>query len=268
MLEARDLTLHLGRTPVLQGVRLNARHGEVTIIVGPNGSGKTSTLKALTGELGFSGTVKMHGRDITAMRPAELAGVRAVLPQKTRMAFPFNVREVVQMGLIAGLDAGRSTLPDAALARVGLAGFGPRFYHELSGGEQQRVQLARTLVQVWKPVVDGVSCWLFLDEPVAALDIAHQLQVMETARDFAARGGGVLAVMHDLNLTAMFAHSVALMEAGRVAIQGAPHEVLTDTHLSRAYGCPVRINTPPTDTVMPYLLPQAAGVACGPTGET
>lgn len=258
MLQAENICVRMGRKEILRDLALTAQADEVTAIVGPNGSGKTTLLKTLTGEVAHTGRIRLFGADLDAMRPEDLAGLRAVLPQQTRLAFPFNVLEVVRLGLMSGLDADRADLPSQALARVGLAGYEPRFYHELSGGEQQRVQLARVLVQVWEPLRDGIPRWLFLDEPVSALDIAHQLQVMQIAADFASRGGGVIAVMHDLNLTAMFAQSVVLMQAGRVAIQGRPEAVLTDDYLSHAYDCPVRINTAPQNARIPYILPQAA----------
>ncbi len=137
--------------------------------------------------------------------------------------------------------------------------FEGRFFQELSGGEQQRVQLARVLAQVWTPMHEGVPRWLFLDEPVSALDIGHQLQVMRIARDFADQGGGVVAVMHDLNLTAMFSDSVALIAEGGVLQQGGPEEVLCDALLSRAYRCQIRVNTQPGQGV--FLLPHAASLA-------
>ena len=110
------------------------------------------------------------------------------------------------------------------MARVDLAGFGARFYQELSGGEQQRVQLARVLCQVWTPVLEGRPRYLFLDEPVSSLDIKHQLVIMDIARDFARRGGGVVAILHDLNLTAMYADRVLVMKRGRVAASGSPRK--------------------------------------------
>lgn len=259
MLNAQGISVRIGRKQILHGVDFTAAPGAMTAIVGPNGSGKTTLLKALTGEYDYDGRVDIDGADLAALPPVHLAGLRGVLPQQTRLAFPFNVLEVVRMGQLSGVDADRPDLPLRALARVGLTGFETRFYHELSGGEQQRVQLARVLVQVWQPVRDGTPRWLFLDEPVSALDIGHQLQVMQIAADFAAGGGGVVAVMHDLNLTAMFARSVALMDGGHICIQGAPGRVLTNENLSRAYHCPVRINTAPLDAAVPYVLPQAAG---------
>ena len=165
--------------------------------------------------------------------------------------------EVIRLGLTAGISAGRDRLPLRALEAVGLAGYGGRFYQELSGGEQQRVQLARVLTQVWEPVAQGMPRWLLLDEPVSSLDIGHQLMVMELLRDYVARGGGVIAVMHDLNLTAMFADAVTMVHRGEIAATGAPAEVLTDAILSHAYRCNLRVNCEPPKGGT-WLLPHAA----------
>ncbi|MEM6324148.1 MAG: heme ABC transporter ATP-binding protein [Pseudomonadota bacterium] len=256
MFEARDISLVLGRRQILFDVDFTAAAGQVTCIVGPNGSGKTTLLKALTGEIGYSGRVSLDGQALDAVPTWWLAARRAVLPQSTRLAFPFNVFEVVRLGLLSAAEP-RPSLVAQALARVGLQGFEARYYHELSGGEQQRVQLARVLVQVWEPVSQDGPRWLFLDEPVSSLDLGHQLEVMDVARDFADRGGGVIAVMHDLNLTAMYADSIALMMDGRCAIQGSAAAVLTDARLSEAYGCTVRVGAVPQSAV-PFVLPQAA----------
>jgi iron complex transport system ATP-binding protein len=257
MLEATGITVRFGRRAILQGVDFRARPGELTAIVGPNGSGKTTLLRALTGDLSPGGRVRLNGQDIATLRPWVLAGLRGVLPQVTPLAFPFTAAEVVRLGLTGGIEAAEADLVPRALARVGLAGFEHRYYQELSGGEQQRVQLARVLAQVWHPTAHGQPRWLFLDEPVSSLDIGHQLQVMRVARDHAERGGGVVAVMHDLNLTAMFADRVALLAEGRVLGHGRPAGVFRDEALSRAYRCPIRVNTPPEGGT--YLLPHVAG---------
>ncbi|SIO55994.1 iron complex transport system ATP-binding protein [Rhodovulum sp. ES.010] len=257
MLDATHIHVRLGRRAILHGVDFRARPGELTAIVGPNGSGKTTLLRALTGDLSRGGRVRLNGQDLATLRPWVLAGLRAVLPQATPLAFPFTAAEVVRLGLMGGTEAAETDLVPKALARVGLAGFEGRYYQELSGGEQQRVQLARALAQVWHPTPHGQPRWLFLDEPVSSLDIGHQLQVMQVARDYADQGGGVVAVMHDLNLTAMFADRVTLLAEGRVLGRGAPAEVLCDDLLSRAYRCPIRVNTPPAGGT--FLLPHAAG---------
>ncbi|MEM8789733.1 MAG: heme ABC transporter ATP-binding protein [Pseudomonadota bacterium] len=257
MLATEDIRVTLGRTEILHGIAFCAAPGALTAIVGPNGSGKTTLLRAMTGDVAYSGRVTLEGADLATMKPWQLAARRAVLPQATRLAFPFTVLEVVRLGLSAGAEAAQAGLAEQALDRVGLAGFGGRFYQELSGGEQQRVQLARVLVQVWAPVKDGRPSWLFLDEPVASLDIGHQLEVMALARDYARAGGGVVAVMHDLNLTAIYADSVAMIHAGRLVRQGPPPEVLTDAILSAAYGCPLRVNRPAPPGAT-YILPHSA----------
>jgi iron complex transport system ATP-binding protein len=257
MLAASAVAITLGRRQIVRGVGFTAAPGRVTAIVGPNGSGKTTLLRALTGELSGGGRITLDGADIHGLAPRRLALRRAVLPQAARLAFPFTVREVVAMGLAAGACADRPDVIDAALAAVDLAGRSSARFPTLSGGEQARGHLARALAQVWEPLQPQGACWLMLDEPVASLDIGHQLMVMRLVADYAARGGGVVAVMHDLNLTAMFAHQVLLLDEGRVVAAGAPAEVLTDALLTGAYRTPLRVNRTPPGGV--FLLPQAAG---------
>lgn len=262
MLRAQDITVEIGGTTILKAVGLTAAAGEVTAIVGPNGSGKTTLLRALTGEITACGSLTLDHIAINPRNAAALAARRAVLPQSSRLAFPFTVEEVVRMGQLAGRFADRPGLVERALDRVGLRHMAGRIHQDLSGGEQQRAQLARVLAQIWEPTGPDGANWLFLDEPVASLDIGQQLAVMRLARDFARAGGGVVAVMHDLNLTAMFADAVCVLHAGRIAATGPPPEVLTSETLSRVYDCDLRVSTPPPGTV-PYLLPQASGAATG-----
>ena len=262
MIEALGVSVSIGRKPIIAEVDLAVAPGEFAAIVGPNGSGKTTFLRALSGELPCTGTITINGRDIAAMKPWEAASVRAVLPQAATLSFPYTVREIVRLGVLGGrsraASAGNDDLPERALARVDLAGFAGRLYQELSGGEQQRVQLARVLCQVWAPVLDGVPRYLFLDEPVSSLDIKHQLIIMNIARDFARQGGGVIAILHDLNLTAMFADRIAVLRRGRLAAAGTPRAVLTDSLVSDVFDCPLKVDTLPPQGV-PFLLPQAAG---------
>lgn len=257
MLHASEISVCLGGTPILQNVSLTARPGALTAIAGPNGSGKTTLLRALTAEIAAEGRITLDGLPVHPRHAPALAARRGVLPQATRLTFPFTVAEVVRIGQHAGRFADRPDLPGRALTHVGLGHMAHRVYQDLSGGEQQRVQLARVLAQIWAPVGPDGANWLFLDEPVSSLDIGHQLTVMRLARDFAARGGGVVAVMHDLNLTAMFADQVVMIHEGRIAAAGRVDEVITSRILSRVYDCDLRVNvTPSGDT--PFLLPQSA----------
>jgi iron complex transport system ATP-binding protein len=167
------------------------------------------------------------------------------------------VLEIVRLGLMSAAVPAPEHRAAEALARVGLAGFEGRFYQELSGGEQQRAQLARVLCQVWDPVDADGPRWLFLDEPVASLDIGHQLEVMDLVADYARAGGGVVAVMHDLNLTAIYADRVILLAAGQCLAAGPPAAVMTDEILGGAYGCALRVNAAPPAPAT-YLLPHMA----------
>lgn len=270
MIEAHNLGVRLGGKTILHDVSLTARAGAFTAIVGPNGSGKTTTLKALAGEIATDGLVTIGGDDIRGLKPWQLATRRAVLPQASVISFPFTVREIVQMGLTVGGATGRTRGVDAitqdALDAVDLAGFAGRFYQELSGGEQQRVQLARALSQIWEPVRNGGPAFLLLDEPVSSLDIRHQLTIMRLARDYSRRGGGVVAILHDLNLTAMFADHVVMVAKGRVAAAGPPSAVMTDTILETVFGCAMRVGALPAGGT-PFVLPQTiAGWRSPPCG--
>ncbi|WP_394689530.1 heme ABC transporter ATP-binding protein [Hoeflea sp.] len=260
MVEAENLTVRYGRNPILRGISFEAKAGCVTVIAGPNGSGKTTLLKALSGDLAYEGTVRLNGEDIGGLKPHHMAAKRGVLAQETSLSFPFTVAEVVRIGLTAKAGApddrvSRDRRVAEALATVDLAGFAGRFYQELSGGERQRVQLARVLCQIWEPVNVHGPRWLYLDEPVSSLDIKHQIGVMELATDYARRGGGVIAVMHDLNLTAMFADHVTLLARGNVVASGAPDTVMSDAALSETFGCRLRVGIKPDNDL--FVLPHS-----------
>lgn len=258
MIELRQVSISIGHKTIVQDVDMTARPGQVTVIVGPNGSGKTTLLKAISGDLGYRGSIKLHGREVSATSPAEQAAQRAVLPQSTNLSFPFTVHEIVSLGIVGGYSGAADTedLVAQSLARVDLAGFAGRFYQELSGGEQQRVQLARVLCQVWRPVVDGTARYLFLDEPVSSLDIRHQLAILDLARDYAHAGGGVIAVLHDLNLAAMYADVVVALRAGRARMCGPPAEVLTSRLIEEVFDCRLEVGKLPPPG-MPFVLPQS-----------
>src|SRR3569623_3829278 len=146
-------------------------------------------------------------------------------------------------------------LPERALVRVDLTGFGHRLYQDLSGGEQQRVQLARVLCQVWWPLADGVPRWLLLDEPVSSLDIKHQLAIMAVARDFADQGGGVIAILHDLNLAAMFADRIVLMRNGSIVANSTPAQTISADAVAAEFDVPLQIGAAHG---IPTVLPQSS----------
>ncbi len=261
MIEATNIGVQRGKKQILSNINLQAKSNALTVIIGPNGSGKSTFIKALSGELPYSGKMTLNGYDVSQTKNYKMAKMRAVLPQATTLTFPFLVHEVVALGLsvyqftISKIEL--QNLIQKSLERVGLADYGDRYYHQLSGGEQARVQLARVLCQIWEPVYYGVSRWMILDEPIASLDIQHQLVVMDIAKNFAYCGGGVLAVLHDLNLAAHYADKIILLKQGAIYCQGSASTVLTTQNLRDVYHCALIVSELPKANV-PFILPQTA----------
>jgi iron complex transport system ATP-binding protein len=253
MLRIADLHVQLGRTEVLHGVDLDAHPGEITVILGPNGSGKSTLLRSCAGELPYSGSIMLQGHEVARSAAWRMAALRGVLEQSPSVAFPFRVAEVVRLGLHAGIEAGNDEIVAMALAEVGLADMAERPIHALSGGQQARAHLARVRAQVWQAKGHAGPRWLFLDEPMASLDIGHQIELAALLRRFVAAGGGVVAVMHDLNLSAQIADRMVLMAEGKVVAAGPPHMVMRDDILSRVYDCTLRVGVEPP--AMPWLIP-------------
>ncbi|WNL44150.1 heme ABC transporter ATP-binding protein [Dyella sp. BiH032] len=239
VLEARDVHLNYGGRRVLQAVHLRARPGRLLALIGPNGAGKSSLLGILAGLLRPSlGVATLDGVPLMRWPAAELARRRAMLSQRVQLGFAFRADEVAMLGRslygAASPDAADRRVVEAAMQATGTWELRARNYLELSGGEQQRVQLARVLAQVWD--CRDAPGWLLLDEPEAGLDIAHQHELLRHARGMAERGFGVIAVLHDLSLAARYADDVALLAQGQLARQGSVEQVLDGDVLSRIYG--------------------------------
>ncbi|MCW4114353.1 heme ABC transporter ATP-binding protein [Aurantimonas sp. MSK8Z-1] len=240
LLTLDDVCVRADGQQILGPVSIALQPRTLTAVVGPNGAGKSTLVKAMSGEIHpATGRVRLDGDDVATLAPAILATRRAVLPQASAIAFPFTVFEIVQLGLRqrGGLDASaRRRIVAEALAIVDLARFGDRLYPSLSGGEQQRTQLARVLCQIGAPVETGRAKLLILDEPTASLDVRHQVDVLAVARRFADAGGAVVAVLHDLNLAAGFADRVLLMQSGRIVADEAPEPLLAGGQLADVFG--------------------------------
>ena len=257
MISASNVTVARSGRKLLDEVSIELLPGRFTVVIGPNGAGKSTLMKVLSGEMQPDrGEISYFGTSAHLHRPEDLAKRRAVLPQAVQLSFPFTALEIVRMGAVAQGALQPTEQARRALTRVGLRGFEARPYPSLSGGEQQRVQFARALAQVPEPVLDGLARALFLDEPTASLDLGHQISVLEVARDFAAAGGIVLAILHDLNLAAEFADHLVVLDQGRVVDEGACLETVSDETIHGVYGISGTVGRLPAAHI-PFVLPQS-----------
>ncbi|NBB70613.1 MAG: heme ABC transporter ATP-binding protein [Alphaproteobacteria bacterium] len=260
MLEARNVTVAVGRQRLLDRVSVTLAPGELVVVLGPNGAGKSTLLGCLAGaRTPIAGRVTLDGRPLARLEPRELARRRAVLAQNTVVTLPVHAEEVVALGRVPHADAATATrrVVAAALDTADASAFIARSVATLSGGEQQRVHLARALAQIWPD--DGTAArYLLLDEPTASLDLAHQAQVMATARALADAGHGVLAILHDLNLAAAVADRLVLLDGGRLAAAGPPAAVLVEDTIARVFGLAADVVARP-DGRGPLVVPHALG---------
>lgn len=269
LVTASGLTLRAGDKALVEDVALGLAAGRLTAIVGPNGAGKSTLVRLLSGELAPSaGEVRYRGEPVAAIPPWRLACIRAVLPQASRLAFPFTAREVARIGLDGigrGLGAAdRARILEGALARADVTHLADRTYQSLSGGEQQRTQFARVLAQMeaGRTVADGQL--LLLDEPIASLDLKHQLALLDAVSAMAEGGVAVVAVLHDLNLAAAFADEIVVMAEGRIVARGAPAAVLDDALVSGVFGVALKVATVPEGD-RPFVLPPRRTLPAGNT---
>ncbi|MBM4188767.1 MAG: ABC transporter ATP-binding protein [Gemmatimonadetes bacterium] len=244
MLVASDLTVRYREAPsrALEGVDLAVSAGEVLCLVGPNGSGKTTLARALLGLVGAErGQVVLDGRPVKAWRAAERAKRIGILPQREELPFSWRVDEVVGFGRyawmppLASLGRRDREIIERSMERADVLTLAQRRVDTLSGGEWQRVRIARALAQ--EPAV------LVLDEPTAALDLGHEMEIFELIRTLVRDGLATVVVTHQLNLAARFADRMILLERGRVAAAGPPMEVMEAALLERVFGWPVIIST-------------------------
>jgi len=244
-LRARQVSLRLGGKLVVDGVSADFLPGQVTAVLGPNGAGKSSLLRLLSGEVApDGGEVLLEGRSVQEWSVRDLALRRALMRQSVEVSFPLTVFDVMQMGIVdtAGYwgGAGDRALAQEFLELVGMAHFLERDVRTLSGGERQRVLLARALLQVRDVTPDRPRA-LLLDEPTASLDLEHQHETMELARQWARRGAAVVVVLHDANLALRYADRAVVLSSGRVDCCGAVGEALDVETMRRVFRVECRL---------------------------
>lgn len=239
-LAVENLSVSKAGKPILSGVDFTAPPGAITGLIGPNGAGKSTLLTALLGLVPATGTARFDGHDLPVMNRRDRARLAAFVEQSTNTEERLAVRDVVALGriphqsaLAAANDAEDEAIIAAALAETGMSAFTHRRFDTLSGGEQQRIHIARALAQ--QPRL------LLLDEPTSHLDISSQLQLLALLRRRAASGATILLALHDLNLAARSCDHLVVLEHGRRIAEGAPAAVLTPALLLDVYGVQARL---------------------------
>ncbi len=258
MLHIEDLSVSYGKRRVLRQVSLRVESGQVLALIGPNGSGKSTLIRAVSGVLPIeSGRIHVDGRAVSGLSTMERARYLAVVPQARNLPPAFSVYESILLGRTPYLGwLGRAGESDHervhyALERTQMLPLSDRMVGELSGGEQQRVLLARALAQD-TPV-------LLLDEPTTHLDLQHRESLVNLVRELAkGKNLAVLMVLHDLNMASLYADRVSLLVDGQIQATGTPSEVLTEANLSRVYNVAVHI-IPHPEYGNPLILPDGRG---------
>jgi iron complex transport system ATP-binding protein len=254
MLKIQNLSVSYGPRPILHNISLEVQSGEILALIGPNGAGKSTLIRAASGVIAYTGHVRTNGDDFASLSTLQRAKYIATVPQAVSLPPAYSVWETVLLGRTPYLGfLGQPSQKDEEIARQSLARvsalpLADRRVGELSGGEQQRVLLARALCQS-TPI-------LLLDEPTAHLDLQYQVSLLELVSELAHKDHlAVLVALHDLNLAAHYADRIALMVAGNIKAMGKPKEVLLPELIQQAYCLPVQVVKHPFLDI-PLVLPE------------
>ncbi|GLR74325.1 heme ABC transporter ATP-binding protein [Aliivibrio sifiae] len=243
-ISAKNISYHIGSKMILDKINLDLHCGEVTTLLGPNGAGKSTLLKLLSNEISSFDNIRFFGKTKDQWNSNKLAKRLGVLPQHSTLSFAFNVHEVVELG---GLPLGLSNqklheITNDMMNKTGINHLVNRLYPSLSGGEKQRVHLARVLTQVSQ----HQQKIIMLDEPTSALDLSHQHKTLKLAKELANEGAAVIVVLHDLNLAAQYSDRVIVLKDGKLQADGKPWEAITAEMIEKVYGYKTLIQSHPT----------------------
>ena len=249
MLNVQNINFRISQSLTLSDISFDVNAGELVAILGANGAGKSTLLKIITGSIKMnSGNVLINKLPLTYWASKELSTFTAVMQQQNQLQLPFSVYEVVMMGRYPHFKRKETKadeeIVDSVLQKTGIQKLKDRNYLTLSGGEQQRVHLARVLAQISGEKNDEPR-YLFMDEPSNNLDIRHQHSALNTAKEFAQEGNCVVAVLHDLNLALQYADKIVLLKNGAMKGFGTCAEIMTDAAISDVYDLPLSIFHPP-----------------------
>ncbi len=240
MLKAKNIHFCIRQRPIVDHAEISLEAGELLAVLGPNGAGKSTLLKILSGEISCKrGDIRYNDVSLRDYSPKTLATVRAVMPQHSTLSFPYKAIEVVELGLGCQTVSSPDELLKEVMMETQTWELRDRQYGKLSGGEKQRVQLARVLIQIWE--IKPFPRYLLLDEPTSSMDIAQQHHVLQIVSRLKKRNIGILAIVHDLNLAAAYADKVVLLKQGMICYQGATASAMTSENLKTTFDHPVKV---------------------------
>ncbi len=242
MINVKNISYQIGKKHLLQNISFSVKSGQMLAIIGANGAGKSTLLKILCQDLSpTTGQVFINNKASNDYSQSELAKLRAVLAQHNTLSMQFTVKELVTMGRYPHFkhrpQPNDVAIINQAMQETGVLEFACRNYNTLSGGEQQRVQLARVLAQIY----DSPNAFLLLDEPTNGLDLLYQQQILNTARKMANKGFGVVCILHDINLASAYADKILILKNGRNIAFGSPSEVVNCENIHQAFNINVQL---------------------------
>ncbi len=242
---------------ILKDISFSVRSGEITTIIGTNGAGKSTLLKAIMGDITInSGDILLHGK---AINPKQVTPFKArcisFLPQLSLLNFPYTVREVVRLGRTPHHtgDSIDATIVDECLELVEMQDFSQRLYPQLSGGEKQRVQIARVLAQIWREQDCKSPRVLLLDEPNTSLDLGHQQKLMQFLQQFKHNNVAILMVLHNLNTASNYSDQLIALHQGSIIATGSPKKIIHPPLIEELFGVTCQIITH-SSTGKPIIL--------------
>lgn len=254
MLKLQEIQYNISGKQILSNVNIDFAPGQLHMILGPNGSGKTSLMKIASGQIeNFQGHVSYDNLSIKEITTATLATYRSYLSQQNNIPFPIKVNELIQMGRYPHYEY-QATKKDyeiihAIIEKLEIKHLQNRDFNTLSGGEQQRVQFARVLAQVWEQT-PGKNRYLFLDEPLNNLDIQYQKYLLQTIQQFISDDMVLIMVVHDINWAVAYADKVYLIKEGNLIAQGNPIEIITPSLISEVFNINAQLINVPGENKM------------------
>ncbi len=240
----KNLNHHIGGKALLKNVSTTINQAKVIGVIGPNGAGKSTLLKCLSGLIVTQDSIEVNNRPLASYGHLELAQIRAALPQESSLNFPFRAKDIVAMSfaLSSLSQAKQDDLVHTCLSMMSATGLAERNFQNLSGGEKQRIHLARVVAQLLQHDSSTHMRYLFLDEPTAPLDMKHQILLFQHLRQLVTANITTFAVIHDINLAAACCDEIWVMQSGQLIKQGVPSEVISQALMQEVFDVHVAVS--------------------------